>query len=307
MADLEKTTKKAVKAVADANPAKSGPLSGAKGIAASVALAALVPVAGRGVARVAGPKLSHLGEGLRAKVDDVTPDAVGDLLPDMPDIGGALDGDGDQDGEGSSAPGHGSGRRMPVQQSVDVAVPIEEAYNHWTQFEDWPAFMHRLESVEQLDDASVAFQSKFWGIRRRFEAQIIEQKPDQKIEWDVNEGIAHTGVVTFHRLSDRLTRIDLTLDIEPHGLVEKAGRGWRFAKRGIRGDLHRFKAHVELSDGPAKGWRGTIKDGNVERRTERKRTTRAKRSSNSSSASRTEAKSSSNSSGRRGSKTKQRA
>ena len=34
--------------------------------------------------------------------------------------------------------GVGKGRRMPVQQSVDVAVPFETAYNQWTQFEDWP-------------------------------------------------------------------------------------------------------------------------------------------------------------------------
>jgi hypothetical protein len=87
----------------------------------------------------------------------------------------------------------------------------------------------------------------------------------------VEEGLAHTGVVTFHKLSDRLTRIEITLDIEPHGLVEKAGRGWRFAKRAVRGDLHRFKAHVELEQDAERGWRGTIKDGNVIRRTDRKR------------------------------------
>jgi uncharacterized membrane protein len=271
MANIEKTAKHAVKAMADVNPAKSGPLSGAKGVVAGVALAALVPAAGRGVAKIAGPKLSELGDEVGDKVDDLTPDGVGDLLPDMPDLGNVLGGDQDEDGEGGSAPGHGSGRRMPIQQAVDIAAPIKEVYNAWTQFEDWPEFMHRLESVEQTDDATVAFQSKFWGIRRRFQAEIIEQRPDQKIEWDVSDGVAHTGVVTFHRLSDRLTRVEVTLDIEPHGLVEKAGRGWRFAKRGIRGDLHRFKAHVELNDDPVKGWRGTIKDGNVERRTERKR------------------------------------
>jgi uncharacterized membrane protein len=279
MANIEKTAKNAVKAMADANPAKSGPLSGAKGVVAGVVAAALVPAAGRGVAKVAGPKLSELGDEVRDKVDDLTPDGVGDLLPDMPDLGNVIGGDEeDEGGEGGAAPGHGSGRRMPVQQAVDVAAPIKEVYNAWTQFEDWPEFMHRLESVEQLEDAKLAFQSKFWGIRRRFQAEIIEQLPDQRIEWDVSDGVAHTGVVTFHRLGERLTRVEVTLDIEPHGIVEKAGRGWRFAKRGIRGDLHRFKAHVELSGEPAKGWRGTIKDGTVERRTERRRTTRAKAS-----------------------------
>jgi uncharacterized membrane protein len=302
MASLEKATKKAVKTVAQANPAKKGPLSGAKGVAAGAALVALAPLAGRGVAKLTGPKLSELGDEVREKVDDMTPDGVGDVLPDMPDIGNPFGGD-DAD-NGDASPGHGSGRRMPVQQAVDVAVPLEEAYNHWTQFEEWPAFMHRLENVEQVDDATVTFQSKFWGISKRFEAQIVEQKPDEKIEWDVTDGVAHTGVVTFHQLSERLTRIELTLDIEPNGLVEKAGRGWRFAKRGIRGDLHRFKAYVELNDEPAKGWRGTIEDGEVKRRTDRKQTTRPKSASKSSNGSGQKATASSGSNSSSGSRKK---
>ena len=35
----------------------------------------------------------------------------------------------------------------------------------------------------------------------------------------------------------------------------------RFAKRAVRGDLHRFKAYAELSEDEPDGWRGTIKDG----------------------------------------------
>ena len=112
----------------------------------------------------------------------------------------------------------------------------------------------------------------------------------------MTQGAAHTGVVTFHKLGERLTRIEVTLDIEPSGLIEKAGRGWRFAKRGVRGDLHRFKAYAELSDDKPKGWRGTIQDGEVKRRTERKRNTRkASSSSNGSSSSGTRKKAASKS------------
>ena len=114
---------------------------------------------------------------------------------------------------------------MPIQQAVDVAVPVKVAYNQWTQFEEWPRFMHRIESAEQVDDAKVAFTTKIWGIKKRFEAQIVEQHPDERIEWDVKEGVSHTGVATFHKLADRLTRIEVSIDVEPEGLVEKAGRG----------------------------------------------------------------------------------
>jgi uncharacterized membrane protein len=273
------------------------PLTKPVGLAAAGVAVAALPVVAERVSKLVGPKASGLAEKATDKAREGVKEKAKDALPDSPKklLGGggigSLFGGGDESeegaGKGSAAPGHGSGRRMPIQQAIDVAVPIKTAYNQWTRFEDWPDFMHRLESVDQVDDATVAFQTKVWGIKRRFEAEILEQRPDERIEWDVSEGLAHTGVVTFHSLDERLTRIELTLDIEPSGLVEKAGRGWRFAKRAVRGDLHRFKAHVELVDEDAeKGWRGTIKDGDVKRRTDRKpaRTSRSRGSRNGSRA-----------------------
>ena len=216
--------------------------------AAGVALAA-IPLAAQGLTKVGAPKLA-------GKVSD-----LGDQVKDkLPDVGG------DDDSEGRAAPGHGSGRRMPIQQAIDVAAPVSVAYDHWTRFEDWPEFMHRIENAEQVDDATVSFEAKIWGIRKRFEADIVEQKPDERIEWNVTEGYAHTGLVTFHALSDNLTRVDLTLDVQPSNLIDKASRGMRFVKRAVRGDLHRFKAYVELDHDKTKGWRGTIEDGKVKRR-----------------------------------------
>ena len=39
-----------------------------------------------------------------------------------------------------------------IEQSVDVNVPVREAYNQWTQFEEFPEFMKGVESVKQTDD-----------------------------------------------------------------------------------------------------------------------------------------------------------
>ena len=178
------------------------------------------------------------------------------------------DGGGDKGGDdskGRAAPGHGGGRRMPVQQAIDIAAPVSVVYNHWTRFEDWPEFMHRIENAEQVDDATVSFQAKIWGISKRFEADIFEQRPDERIEWNVTEGYAHTGLVTFHQLSENLTRVDVTLDVQPSNLIDKASRGMRFVKRAVRGDLHRFKAYVELDHDEKDGWRGMIEEGKVKK------------------------------------------
>jgi hypothetical protein len=43
--------------------------------------------------------------------------------------------------------------------------------------------------------------------------------------------------------------VELSLDVNPHGPIEKIGRGMRFTKRAVRADLHRFKAYAEMNEG----------------------------------------------------------
>jgi uncharacterized membrane protein len=39
-----------------------------------------------------------------------------------------------------------------IEQSIELEVPVQTAYNQWTQFEDFPAFMEGVEQVQQLDE-----------------------------------------------------------------------------------------------------------------------------------------------------------
>jgi uncharacterized membrane protein len=280
MADIQTLTKAAQKTVSKgahqaAKRVQAGDgLSKPAGLAVAGAALAALPYAAEKLAPRLSDKAEKVASTAKDKARSELKDTAKDLVPDSPGelVGGPLKrafGGGDDSGEedgGRAAPGFGSGRRMPIQQAIDVAVPVKQAYNTWTQFEDWPEFMHRIESAEQVDPSTVSFQAKIWGITKRFEAEIVEQRPDKRIEWNVTEGYAHTGVVTFHALSPNLTRVDLSLDVQPSNLIDKASRGMRFVKRAVRGDLHRFKAYVELEKDEADGWRGTIEDGKVRKR-----------------------------------------
>jgi uncharacterized membrane protein len=164
---------------------------------------------------------------------------------------------------GKAATGTGRGRRLPVQEHVDVAVDLQTAYDQWTQFEDFPQFMHRVEKVEQRDDATLMWHENIWGVRRSWEAEITDQKPCERIAWRSKSGTQTVGVVTFHRLSDRLTRIQVNLDFQPKGLFEKTASGLRVSRRALRSDLMRFKAFIEMKDAPAGAWRGRIEEGEV--------------------------------------------
>jgi len=177
--------------------------------------------------------------------------------------------------------GVGKGRRMPVQQSVDIGVPVATVYNQFTQFEEWPKFMHRVTSVSQEDETHVAFKSKIWGVSKEFQAEIDEQRPDERIKWHVTQGLSHKGVATFHELAPRLTRVELNVDVEPGSLIEKFARGARHVKRAMRADLHRFKAYIMMNEAESGAWRGTIEDGEVKQQRESQRSrSGSRRSSN---------------------------
>jgi uncharacterized membrane protein len=257
-------------------------LSGARGIAAGAVLASAAPLAGKAVKRLVTKRVAgsgaEKGSGLVEKLTEGAKDTVGkgvkDAVGETAEKAGGAPGlakeagkkmlpGGGGDSKGKGTPGVGKGRRMPVQQAVDIAVPLSTAYNQWTQFEEWPQFMHRLDQATQEDDCTVSFRTKVWGMSKEFVGQIVEQRPDERIQWSVKEGVAHTGVVTFHELAPRLTRVQVSLDVEPGSWIEKAARGMRHVKRAVRADLARFKAFIEMQEVETGAWRGAIHDGEL--------------------------------------------
>jgi uncharacterized membrane protein len=279
MPDVSDITSTAVQLARRKGKSPAAPLKNPKRMAAAGAGLMALPFAAEGLAKLVGgspgEKAADLGKKAKGKVAEGAKEAVGDVADEklgskLGGLGGLFHKNGSDSDSEEATEAHGSGRRMPIQQSVDVAVPIKEAYDQWTRFEDWPEFMHRVDSVQQTDDSTVHFSTKVWGITKEFDAEIVEQRPDERIEWHTEEGLMHSGVVTFHQLAPRLTRIEVSLDVKPDSLLEKAGRGMRFTKRAVRGDLHRFKAYVEMEEHSDKGWRGTIEDGDVKRKTESK-------------------------------------
>jgi uncharacterized membrane protein len=139
-------------------------------------------------------------------------------------------------------------RRLQIQRWTDVAVPLERAYEAWTNFEEYPKFMHRVLSVKQDEDSKVTWEEKIWFSKRQWEAEIIEQRDNEMLSWKTTSGASHAGVVSFHKLEDRLTRVMVTMDFRPTGMFEKMASGLRFVKRAVQADLARFKSYVEFQE-----------------------------------------------------------
>jgi uncharacterized membrane protein len=168
------------------------------------------------------------------------------------------------------ATGWGRGRRMPVQQFIHLSVPIRHAYDGWTEYKEWPRYMHRANQVDsQIDEkeARIKVTEKMWGFKRPFTALVVTQTPDQRIKWNATEGVKHTGVINFHELGPRLTLVEVNVDHAPSGPLERLARGARFVKRAVRADFHRYQAWIEMKDEEElealEGWRGTVEGGQI--------------------------------------------
>ncbi len=145
-----------------------------------------------------------------------------------------------------------------VEQSIEIDIPLQTAYNQWTQFEEFPRFMEGVEEVRQLDDTHLHWRTNIGGAEREFDAEIVEQRPDERIAWRSTAGEQHAGVVTFHRLGDDKTRVMLQLEAEPEGAMDKAGDALGFLKRRVKGDLDRFAEMIQSRGTESGAWRGEV-------------------------------------------------
>jgi ribosome-associated toxin RatA of RatAB toxin-antitoxin module len=145
-----------------------------------------------------------------------------------------------------------------VEKRILVNVPVSTAYNQWTQFEEFPHFMGGVKSVTQLSDDRLEWVAEIAGVRRQWEARILEQTPDRKVAWAATSGATNAGSVTFEDLGGGQTSIVLSLEYEPEGVVETVGDKLNVVERQAEKDLERFKEFIE-DEGYASGaWRGKV-------------------------------------------------
>ena len=145
-----------------------------------------------------------------------------------------------------------------TEQSIDVNVPIRTAYDQWTQFEEFPQFMSDVESIQQLDDRHLHWKVKIAGVEREFDAEITEQRPDERIAWRSTGGVSHAGVVTFHKLDDSTTRVMFQLEMAPENVMEAVGEKAGVVSKAAERDMQNFKDFIESRGTETGAWRGEI-------------------------------------------------
>lgn len=147
-----------------------------------------------------------------------------------------------------------------VTKTIEVNVPVNVAYNQWTQFEEFPEFMDGVEEVRQIDDQHLHWRAEVGGKEEEWDAEITDQIPDQRIAWRSTAGTPNAGIVTFQSSAPNSTQVMLQMDYEPQSLSEKVGDALGFMDRRVQDDLDHFKEFIERRGQATGGWRGTIEE-----------------------------------------------
>ena len=151
-----------------------------------------------------------------------------------------------------------------VEKSIVVDVPVNTAYNQWTQFEEFPQFMEGVEEVRQEGDSHTHWRANIAGKEVEWDADITEQTPDQRVSWRSATGAHNAGTDSFQPQGADRTNVTLRLEYEPEGFFENIGSALGFVDSRVKGDLERFKAFIEQRGRETGAWRGEIHGSQVE-------------------------------------------
>ena len=151
-----------------------------------------------------------------------------------------------------------------IQKDIVVDVPVEVAYDQWTQFESFPKFMEGVKEVVQLDEKMLRWNAQIGPKSEEWDAEITEQVPNKIIAWRSTTGTPNAGTVRFEPADDGKSRVSLEISYEPRDAAEKVGDALGVLERRVSGDLGRFKDFIEKRQVPTGAWRGEIHGGKVE-------------------------------------------
>jgi uncharacterized membrane protein len=118
--------------------------------------------------------------------------------------------------------------------------------------------MKSVKEIRQLDDKRLHWKANIAGEDKEWDAEITEQIPDKRIAWRSIGGVQNAGVVTFHKISEDVTRVTLQMDYQPDGALEAIGDAFGAVRMETRANLQNYKEMLEKRGSETGGWRGKI-------------------------------------------------
>jgi uncharacterized membrane protein len=140
-----------------------------------------------------------------------------------------------------------------VQESIEVQAPLQDVYNSWSNFENFPRFMENIEEVRMTGQDTSHWKVKGpLGVSVEFDAKTTEMNPERGVGWNTVDGqVMTSGEVTFQEVQPDRTRVELTMNYAdpPGGKVgEAVANILSDPERSTRQDLENFARIVERGE-----------------------------------------------------------
>ncbi|HEX5831827.1 MAG TPA: CBS domain-containing protein [Gemmatimonadaceae bacterium] len=157
--------------------------------------------------------------------------------------------------------GIAAGRRaVDVRKTVTIARPVDEVFEYFTEWENWPRFMSHVREVRSIG-LERGQERTHWvvdgpvGVPLSWDALVTRLVPNELLAWKSVEGAAvrHAGVIRFVPTPQGGTRVDVRMSYNPPagavGHVVAAFFG-RDPRRQLDDDLARLKTALETGVPP---------------------------------------------------------
>jgi uncharacterized membrane protein len=131
-----------------------------------------------------------------------------------------------------------------IDDTIEVGADIRTVYDAWTSFEDFPAFMEEVETVDLVPVDGLHWVAVVEDDLIEWDADVVEHITDQSVSWAAVDG-RETGKVTFEKVSAAMTRVHYQLEYDPKAWEGKADAVRRWMNKRAKADLAAFKAMIE--------------------------------------------------------------
>src|SRR5205814_2032713 len=153
--------------------------------------------------------------------------------------------------------GVAAGRRaVDIQKTITVAAPLEDVFEFWSAYENFPRFMANVRDVRHTGRPGCSHWTVSGpaGSTIEFDALLTEFIPNRIIAWKTAEGAAvgHAGIVRFDRDGDG-TRVHIRMSYNPPAGGIGHAAAWLFGadpKTQMDADLARMKTLLETGIAP---------------------------------------------------------
>lgn len=144
---------------------------------------------------------------------------------------------------------------IEVHKAINVAVPVDEVFGFWSDYQNFPRFMRHVREVRVEGNRSHWVVDGLAGAAVEWTSEVVREIPNRLIEWrsTPDSPVKHEGSVRFDANRGGGTRLTVRICYLPpagalgHALASIFGAD---PKSGMDDDLMRMKSMIETGHAP---------------------------------------------------------